>query len=119
MHAEIRVAAIVSGEVAGVPVSEVSVTVASLGSLVPARGSQELTLTADGRPVVFVPSGEAAARSASMVFLTVHATVRTGEFLRLITADQVVGRVWGHPFVLAPHQLEILRAYGRAIIDTR
>jgi hypothetical protein len=109
---EFRASAVLPGRAGTRWPREVSLDIASLGTLRPAIGPSALTLSADGRAVALVQSPAPEARSGDLLFLEIKVTVPIVEFLRLVAAHRVEGRVWGHAFALVPHQMEILRAFA-------
>lgn len=87
----------------------------SRGHLIPGPGAALVTLRADGRPVVLQQSADAPARSGDLLFLTARIEVSFDEWLGLVTASAVEGRVWDVPFRLLDSQLELLRAWTRGM----
>ena len=79
------------------------------GETQPGAAPLALTLVADGQPVPLRETPEPVARSGALVFYTTRASLDVADFLALARASRVEGRCWGHPFVLIPSQLEILR----------
>lgn len=93
----------------------ISLRIESRGYLVPGPGNQALQVRADGRPVVLTHRAEPPARSGPLLFLAVQAEVSLKDWLALVTADRVDGHIWGTPFRMPDHQLELLRAWTRSL----
>jgi len=87
----------------------VTLTIQTNGAMPPGPGPQALRLEADGRALVFDEAPTDLVRSGAMVFLRTAATVPIEEFVTLVNASAVSGRVWGHDFILVDKQLEALR----------
>jgi hypothetical protein len=110
MDMELRVSAVVPGR-GGTWPREIDVEFATLGTLEPGAEPHALSVLADGRAVVLRQTPEPVARSGSLVFMTIRATIDPVELVRLASASRVEGRVWGHRFALVSSQFEILRAF--------
>lgn len=93
----------------------VSLRFESRGYLLPGPGDQALRLQVDGRPLAITHRSEPPARSGPLLFLAVQAELPLEAWLALITADQADGRIWGRSFRMPTHQLELLRAWTRAL----
>lgn len=95
----------------------VSLLIETRGGVEPGQGPRALIVRAGPRPVALTQRDHPPVRSGPLLFLSLQAEVSFEEFLMLVTADVVEGRVWDVPFRLLGSQSELLRAWAVQVID--